>query len=72
MTATTPWKGDVYEIHYTVDGVDSILRFRRGELSRGEPVEFTNLQPDLQDKLYKKLKESLEEDERSNQNEHNK
>ncbi len=63
-TCTTPYHGDVYEINYTPEGVTSILRYQRGELSRGELVDFDLLPLPLQEKILNKLRQSLNEDER--------
>lgn len=65
VTTTTPYLGDVYEITYTPTGVTSILLYRRGELSRGEEVDFDKLSPQLQEKIYEKLREALAEDQRN-------
>lgn len=61
MTATLPYLGDVYEIHFTPKSFTTIIRYRRGELSRGQEVDYESLPLQLQERIYKRLQSVLAE-----------
>jgi hypothetical protein len=59
MTLPVFYSGDVYEINFTSEGVESILKYRHGLDGRGELVDYDTLPPQLQIKIFDKLSNAL-------------
>ena len=60
MTTTLFFQSDAYEIFFTTEAVETIVKYRRGLDGRGELIEdFDKLPIQLQQAIYSKLKQEL-------------
>ena len=64
MTTLIISLGDAYEISFSHEGVESIVRYPRCRDGRGEVVDYDTLSPRVQNEIYKGLKHKLRRSQR--------
>jgi hypothetical protein len=59
MTTIVIHQGDAYQISFTSEGIESILRFSGCRDGPGEPVDYKTISPQLRVKIQQELKRKL-------------
>ena len=68
MNCVVFYHDDAFELTFSFEGVESIVRYRHGIDGHGELVDFDSLSPQLQEKIYNKLRQELDYAKRFYQN----